>query len=223
MPKYTNHYTAQQLADFPWIVSCGTLKTEDLLVKFWGAAESCAALADRPQLLNPGTLVSLTRLVGEDSIESGRDDAEACDTLADLHDALNDVAPVGFYFGASEGDGACCGFWISEEWAEALETLGLGGDNPALCAELISRLDLDGIDPDNIADAYQGRAEGSSEEKAGADYAAELAEDSGTWDGRSVWPFSCIDWEDAWNELRMSDGFRLHDIGGGEWLVFRSV
>lgn len=217
------HYTPEQLASFPWIVSCDTLKPEDLLVKFWSAAESCAVLADRPQLLNPGTLASLQRLVGEDSSESDWDDAEAAQTLEDLTDALNDAAPAGFYFGASEGDGACFGFWVSEDWAEALDTLGFGNDDPSGWAELILRLELDGIDPDNVEDAYQGRAEGYSEERAGADFAQQLAEDSGIWDGRSVWPFSCIDWEDAWNELCMGDGFRLHDIGGGEWLVFRSV
>jgi hypothetical protein len=51
-------YTQQQLAQFPWIVSCDTLKPEDLLVKFWSAAEMAAVLADRPQLLNAETLAS---------------------------------------------------------------------------------------------------------------------------------------------------------------------
>lgn len=40
--------------------------------------------------------------------------------------------------------------------------------------------------------------------------------------GWNRWPFSCIDWADAWHELEIGDGFRLHDIGG-EYLVFRSV
>lgn len=194
----SNHYTPEQLAQFPWIVSCDTLRPEDLLP-------------------------DLQRLVGEDSSESDWNDEQAGWTLESLIDRLQDAAPTGFYFGASEGDGACFGFWLSEDWAEAMEHLGFGNDDPTGWAELISRLDADGIEPETIEDAYQGRAEGYSEESAGADYAAQLAYDSGSWDGRSVWPFSCIDWEDAWNELRMGDGFRLHDIGGGEWLVFRSV
>jgi hypothetical protein len=32
-----------------------------------------------------------------------------------VFDALNNVSPQGFYFGASEGDGACFGFWKAEE------------------------------------------------------------------------------------------------------------
>ena len=62
-------YTASQLGQFPWLVSCDTLKPENLLVKFWGAAEMVAVLADRPQLLNAETLASLQKLVGEDSTE----------------------------------------------------------------------------------------------------------------------------------------------------------
>lgn len=218
------HYTAEQLASFPWIVSTDTLRTEDLLVRYWQTAEQLAQLADRPQLINTGTLAGLQKLVGEDSRESDWNDEEACQLLEDLTDTLQDVAPVGFYFGASEGDGACFGFWLGEDWTEALETLGLDGDDPAGWAELISRLELDGIDPENVEDTYQGRAEGYSEEKAGADYAQQLAEELGLpykLDGSS-WPLSCIDWDAAWRELELGDGYRLHDIGG-EYLVFRNV
>jgi hypothetical protein len=221
------HYTADQLASFPWIVSTGTLRLEDLLPKYWQTAEQLAQLADRPALINPGTLAGLQKLVGEDSRESDWNDEEACQLLEDLTDTLQDVAPVGFYFGTSEGDGACFGFWLGEDWAEALETLGLDGDDPAGWAELISRLELDGIDPENVEDAYQGRAEGYSEENAGATYAEELAYETGAadvdWGGQCRWPLGCIDWNAAWRELELGDGYRLHDIGGGEWLVFRAV
>lgn len=217
------HYTAEQLASFPWIVSTGTLRTEDLLVRYWETAEQLAQLADRPQLINPGTLAGLQKLVGEDSCEADWNDEEACQLLEDLTDALQDVAPIGFYFGASEGDGACFGFWICEDWADALETLGFRDDDPTGWAELISRLELDGIDPDSVEDAYQGRAEGYSEEKAGADFAYELADGNGLISGSEQWPLSCIDWAAAWRELVLGDGYRLHDIGGGEWLVFRAV
>jgi hypothetical protein len=217
------HYTTEQLASFPWIVSCDTLRPEDLLGKFWSAAETVAVLADRPQLLNPDTLASLQKLVGEDSKEADWSDDAAQQTLEDLFEALQDAAPAGFGFGASEGDGACFGFWLSDDWHDALELLGFGNDDPTGWAELISRLELDGIDPDSIEDAYQGRAEGWSEERAGADFAEQTAYDSGLVSDQNHWPLNCIDWEDAWRELQLGDGYRLHDIGGGDWLVFRSV
>ena len=222
------HYTAEQLAAFPWIVSTDTLRLEDLLPKYWQTAEQLAQLAARPQLINPGTLADLEKLVGEDSRESDWSDETAAQVLEDLTDTLQDVAPCGFYFGASEGDGACFGFWIGEDWAEALETLGFGDDDPTGWASLIAELDADGIDPGTVEDSYQGRAEGFTEERAGETYAEQLAQDSWLPDGPNGigwnrWPVSCIDWAEAWQELVMGDGYRLHDIGGGDWLVFRAV
>lgn len=213
------HYTADQLSSFPWIVSTDTLRPDHLADAYLGAFDCLAQ--DIPEPFRS----DLQQAAAYASDLIGPIPCDAWDVALDwAFDRLNELSPVGFYFGASDGDGACFGFWVTDDWAEALETLGLDGDDPAGWAELISRLDLDGIDPDNVEDAYQGRAAGYSEEKAGADYAAQLAEDLGIWNGRSGWPFSCIDWEDAWNELRMGDGFRLHDVGGGgEWLVFRSV
>lgn len=214
-------YALDQLASFPWIVSCDTLRPEDLLVKFWSAAEQISA--DLTDLLP-----DLQRLVGEDSSESDWNDEQAGWALESLTDRLQDAAPTGFYFGASEGDGACFGFWLSDDWSDAMEHLGFGNDDPTGWAELISRLDADGIEPETIEDAYQGRAEGYSEERAGADFAQELAQDSWLPEGPcgigwNRWPVSCIDWAEAWRELTLGDGFRLHDIGGGEWLVFRNV
>lgn len=215
------HYTSDQLATFPWIVSCDTLRTEDLLVKFWSAAEQIGSdLADQ--------LPDLQRLAGEDSSETDWNDEQAGYALERLTDTLQDAAPTGFWFGASEGDGACFGFWIDQDWADALEHCGIAADDdPEPLAAIIQALELDGIDPDNVEDAYQGRAEGWSEESAGRSFAEELAyntEAAGVdWGGQCAWPLGCIDWDAAWLELQMGDGYRLHDIGGGEWLVFRSV
>jgi hypothetical protein len=116
-----NHYTPEQLTQFPWIVSCDTLRPEDLLVKLWSAVETVAVLANRPELLNPDTLASLQKLVGEDSSESDWSDEEAQQTLDDLFAALDDAAPAGFSFGASEGDGACFGFWLGRSLARAAD------------------------------------------------------------------------------------------------------
>lgn len=214
-------YTQDQLASFPWIVSCDTLRAEDLLPKFWSTAETLAVWRSKP--IPADLLAPLTQLVGENSSESDWSDDLADQTLTDLFDLLQEWSPTGFGFGASEGDGACFGFWVTEDWHDALETLGFGDDDPSGWAELISRLDADGLDPDNIEDAYQGRAEGWSEDRAGADYAQELAEDLGVKLDQMQWPLTCVDWEAAWRELQMGDGYRLHDIGGGDWLVFRSV
>lgn len=216
-------YTPAALAQFPWIVSCDTLRTEDLLVRFWSAAETCAVLSERPELLNPETLANLERLVGEDSSESDWNDELASETLLQLTEALEDAVPAGFHFGASEGDGAMFGFWLSEDWREALETLGLDGDDPTGWAELIDLLVDDGIDPENLEDAYQGRAEGCTEDRAGAWFACELAHELGVKLDQMEWPLTCVDWEAAWRELAMGDGYRLHSIGGGDWLVFRDV
>ena len=216
-------YSSEALAHFPWIASCDTLRLEDLLPKFWSVAEVLALAANKPEVLSPATLASLAKLVGEDSREADWDDAEACQTLEELTEALQELAPVGFYFGSQEGDGACFGFWLDESWAEALEHFGFGDDDPCGWADLIAELDADGIDPETVEDSYCGRADGWSEERAGADYAQQLAEDLGVKLDQMEWPLTCVDWEAAWQELVMGDGYRLHSIGGGDWLVFRAV
>ncbi len=218
-----HRYNTEALAHFPWIASCDTLRPEDLLPKFWSVAEVLALAANKPEVLSPATLASLAKLVGEDSREADWDDAEACQTLEELTGALQELAPVGFYFGSQEGDGACFGFWLDESWAEALEHFGFGDDDPCGWADLIAELDADGIDPETVEDSYCGRADGWSEERAGADYAQQLAEDLGVKLDQMEWPLTCVDWEAAWQELVMGDGYRLHSIGGGDWLVFRAV
>ena len=218
------NYTPQQLATFPWIASCDTLRSEDLLPKFWNVAETLAVLADRPQLLNPETLASLTKLVGEDSSENDWDDDEAAQTLQDLTLALEDAAPIGFYFSSHPGDGACFGFWLADDWAACLEHCGFAADSdPDALAPVVSALLASGVDPDNYEDAYQGEAEGYSEDEAGAEFAAQLAEDAGMIQATAQWPHTCIDWQEAWRELVLGDGFWLHQINGAQWAVFRNV
>lgn len=85
------------------VVSDGTLKPEDLIPKFLNALKHDEAahskfLKDNPEILE---------------IQSWDDvDDETKSMLVDeLTDALNDIAPDGYFFGASDGDGACFGFW----------------------------------------------------------------------------------------------------------------
>jgi hypothetical protein len=60
----------------------------------------------------------------------------------DLIDALSDAAPDGYTFGASDGDGACFGFWETEEhtaereWAEfTAELAAAHGRTVTLCGD----------------------------------------------------------------------------------------
>jgi hypothetical protein len=215
-------YTPEQLTCFfPWVVSCDTLKTEDLLVKFWSAAETLASMAGVP--IPSPVLLALARFVGDNSSEDSWDDEAAAATLDEVSEFLQQHAPSGFYFGASVGDGACFGFWLDDGWIEALEHCGWAADSePAALAAVITQLEAAGVDADNFESQYQGEAEGYNETEAGADYAAQLAEDLGAWDGSAAWPNSCIDWEAAWRELELSDNYWLQSINGAQWAVFRS-
>jgi hypothetical protein len=210
-------YTADQLASFPWIVSTDTLRTDHLADAYLGALDCLGQ--DMPEPFRS----DLQQCAAYASGTTGPDHQEAWDIAVNwAAERLGELAPAGFYFGASEGDGACFGFWLTEDWTEALEHLGLDADDLTDWAALIAELEADGIDPDSIEDAYQGRAEGWSEERAGADYAQQLAEDLGVKLDQMAWPLTCVNWEDAWRELQLGDGYRLHSLGGGDWLVFRN-
>jgi hypothetical protein len=78
-------------------VSYGTLRPEDLIPVFVNELRRLGHAA--------------THFDAEWLVENPED---AAWLLADLFDALNDVAPDGTYFGAHEGDGADFGFWRSE-------------------------------------------------------------------------------------------------------------
>ena len=64
-----------------------------------------------PVFLNTIASADLGRAIrlGE-RFEAGREDV-----LADMFDALNDIAPEGTHFGAHPGDGADFGFWRDDE------------------------------------------------------------------------------------------------------------
>jgi hypothetical protein len=211
-------YNDQQLASFPWIVSVDTLKTETLLVKFWGVAEQLGIT------LSASLLADLTLLVGDDAIDADWNDSLAAESVAELAEALDCAAPDGFQFSSQDGDGACFGFWLQDDWAEALDHIGLGDWHPQGWAPLISELIAGGIDPETIEDSFLGQVEGVTEERAGAAYAQQTAEDCGIvpQSGQTPWPLYCIDWDQAWRELSF-DGHWLQSTGGGDWLVFRAI
>jgi len=210
-------YTAEQLASFPWIVSTDTLRTDHLADAYLGAFDRLGQ--DVPEPFRS----DLQQCAAYASDLVGPEPCNAWDeATAWAFDRLNDLAPTGFWFGASEGDGACFGFWLSEDWAECLEHCGFAADSdPAALVPIISELCSSGIDPDTYEDCYQGEAEGYSSEQAGADYAQQLAEELGMTDGTQTWPLGCIDWQAAWRELEIGDAYWLQRINGSQWAVFR--
>ena len=99
----------------------GTLRSEDLLPAFLFALEdsgSPKAARFNAELIELGFGYSQCGVAGMGNREEwpeGFDDDAAQEIIADMMDALNDIAPDGYYFGAHPGDGSDFGFWECEE------------------------------------------------------------------------------------------------------------
>lgn len=209
------NYTTEQLRAFPFIVSSDTLRDDHIAVAYCRAIDALGLELDgeaRQALEHAAEMVDA--LIAPQLQECHYGAIEAAEALLQM------AAPAGFWFGSHEGDGALIGYWVTDEWRQALEHIGAGDCDAVDTALLITELVLGGIDPDNVEEHYTGGAEGYSEETAGADYAQRLAEDTGAWDPMAGWPHSCIDWGAAWRELR-HDGYWLQDLGCWHWAVFR--
>jgi hypothetical protein len=224
-----------QLRSFPWIVcDRASLRPCDLADAFLGAADQITELLSlpRPDGLTPAGIssssVRLLRELATDAPSSVAEPAseEALSALDELFAWLDSHSPAGFSFGASEGDGALFGFFLSSDWQEALEERGISSllKNPEACALLLQEAEDIGLDSFSFCDGFQGEAEGCSEEEAGRDYAQCLAEEMGEIDfARLPWPQCCIDWTEAW-QLLESDGFTLAPSPWScRWYVLRSV
>jgi hypothetical protein len=211
-------YTTEQLASFPWIVSTNTLRADHLADAFLGAFDRLGL--DVPEPFRS----DLQQAAAYASDSVGQTPCEAWEVaLTWAESRLNEEAPFGFYFGTSEGDGACFGFWLQDDWCEALKERGIDCEDPASTAVLLDQFDDHGITADSLCDAYCGTADGYSEAQAGADYAQELADGNGLIDREPAWPYTCIDWQDAWRELEIGDGYALIPATPGSWHVVRSV
>lgn len=81
-------------------VSCGTLRTDDLIEAFMGVLEEIAPQKFADLSIELGSLVS---------------DKEREQFLNVLFDVLNSYAPIGYYFGSHPMDNSDLGFWIIEE------------------------------------------------------------------------------------------------------------
>jgi hypothetical protein len=106
--------------NFKWAgtVSWGTMRSKDLIPAF----------LDVVQDLDPDKYNEIKeegekyiKLLGNDICENilSEEDAEQCAWYVDeLFDILNELAPEGYYFGASECDGSDYGYWYDEEDSE---------------------------------------------------------------------------------------------------------
>lgn len=159
-------------SSFSWVVSSGTLKTEDLLVSFWQTLESLHSK------IPSSVLSSLERLVGEDSREEDYKEEEASELLLSLFELLSEASPSGFYFGSHPGDGALFGFWLSEDWEHALSSADFFSEDPSLCASVISAASDLGISPDTFSDCFRGEVPAYSEAEAEEEAAKEILSES---------------------------------------------
>ena len=218
-------YSPAQLRSFPWLVSSATLRTEDLIPALSSALAQILSSLEQPpfelssqaeELLSALELPDAEELPGDelvDKIKARRSSLEQLSELcADLFDMLDALAPTGFSFSSHEGDGALFGFWLSSEICSELERLNLGADSDsAALAELLQTLESLGVDIYDLESSYYAEAHGSTEAEAGRDFAQACAENNGILlspPHTMGWPITCIDWEQAWDELRQ-DGYVL--------------
>lgn len=95
----------QATVDYAGSVSSGTLRTEDLAPAF------IAEL--RRHWPEKATELEAAWDRGEGAWDVVGDEPEQ--VVSELIDALNEVAPEGYYFGAHWGDGADFGWWPGED------------------------------------------------------------------------------------------------------------
>jgi hypothetical protein len=194
------HYP--DLSSFPWIVSSGTLKTEDLLVSFWQTLESLSSSDSFSFDLSPSVLSSLEKLVGEDSKEEDYKEGEASELLLSLFELLEEASPSGFYFGSNPGDGALFGFWLSEDWESALQDCDFFSEDPALGSSVIEAAEGFGVCPDTFSDCFQGEVAAYTEAEAEAEAAKEILSESEVFHTRFL---DLLDFGKVWHHFYSSD------------------
>jgi hypothetical protein len=186
----------------------GTMRAEDLAPAF-------LAECDRLNVAVPvGARAIAEALSDSDSVALAEDAGEA---IEELIDCLSLAAPFGHYFGSNIGDGSDYGFWLTEEWAEALRCI-----DESDWEAVLSICEDEGIEPENICDAWKGEISAYSDSRAGAAYAQQTAEECGMIDDCAKWPHNCIDWDEAWRQLSM-EGYSAHRLSCSRWAIVRAL
>jgi hypothetical protein len=123
-------------------ISHGTMRAEDLLPKFLFAIEELdqsRATKFNTELIECGFGYSQCGACGlgnRDKWPEGFDDY-ADDFVNELADALNELAPPYFYFGAHPSDGADYGFWLTDDVVQQVK------DNDGLVVDDTSEVPAD--------------------------------------------------------------------------------
>ena len=98
-------------------VIIGTLRSSDLVVAFMDALDALDAVRADHLLAEYGDAVAWA-LDNTSSIMEDDEPGDVAWLLEDLFDALDDLAPDGYYFGTLEGDGSDFGFWPLPDWLD---------------------------------------------------------------------------------------------------------
>jgi hypothetical protein len=97
------------------IVSEGTLRPQDLIPKYLSALEDVAPEVYQQAMVPSCGFPLVPHHALDDSDSEWWNSDECSSVLNELSDLLNEHAPSDTYFGSNEGDGACIGFWTSED------------------------------------------------------------------------------------------------------------
>lgn len=99
----------------PGTISHGTLRTQDLIPAFLDVLRIHNPEAYQQIMIPDAGFSALPSYAQEDDSSDWWDSEDAGWLLESLFDALNELAPEGYYFGAHPGDGSDFGFWACEE------------------------------------------------------------------------------------------------------------
>jgi hypothetical protein len=186
----------------------GTMRACDLADAYLGACDQFGVKLD-PQIVD---ILQTAACYATSTVAPDFPD-ETYEALAEVESELGGIAPFGCYFGAHTSDGADFGFWLGDNWADALADRCIDDSD---WEAVLGICEDEQIDSDNFADAWQG------EVSSCADFAQQMAEDCGMIEDGAKWPCYCIDWEWAWRELSV-DGYSCHRLGMGRYAIIRAV